>query len=382
MGRIGGVSRPVAIMVAVICLSASTAAAATGNLGLTIAAVALSIATIVVTIDRLSREAARTPEPPIIGRLELAAQRIHSAMSEEQLASRTAEELIDLLGTSSVAFVPVERERLVIDRGAGGLVVKPASRSFLAEVSMQRPTSKLAASSAEGDVALIACPVRIAAITVAVVVGVRDAERPFTLTEQHVLIRLATISAKALDVLRRDPSASRRDGVVLPTEADLGRDLEAFRGDRREATTVLAHVDIDGYLRLVSASGSDAAEAMLDTLLRILEVETRDSDRIYRIGTDEFALLLRNLRSDQTVRVLDRIRVAVHASGFVRPDTRTPVTVSIGAAFVYARDPSRAERAAISALAQAQEAGGDRVVISNEGPFASPQHQDAPPTRA
>ena len=283
MGRIGGISRPAAIAMAVACLSASTAAAATGSLVLTLSTVAVSIALIAATILGLSRTSPGRDEAPVVNRLELAHQRISAAVTEEQLGTRAAEELVDMLDTPRVAFIPVEHGRLVIDRGAGGLVIKPSSRSFLAEVSTQRPTTKTTGTGPDG-VALVGCPVRIGAKTVAVLVGARDGDHAFTLTEQHVLSRLATMTAKALDELRSSEPEGGSGYEKLPGADELHRDLEALRRERRETTTVLAYVDIDGFLRLAGAEGAETAEWMLESLQRILSLETRDHDRIYRTG--------------------------------------------------------------------------------------------------
>ncbi|MEI8257650.1 MAG: GGDEF domain-containing protein, partial [Deltaproteobacteria bacterium] len=95
----------------------------------------------------------------------------------------------------------------------------------------------------------------------------------------------------------------------------------------------------------------------------------RDDDLVFRIGGDEFALLLRSGDPARASAVLDRLRLGWNARAAERG---WPVTLSVG----VARCDGNADalvNAADGAMYRAKRSGGDRVLVA-EGP-----HADASP---
>jgi diguanylate cyclase (GGDEF)-like protein/PAS domain S-box-containing protein len=71
-------------------------------------------------------------------------------------------------------------------------------------------------------------------------------------------------------------------------------DSEVARSNRSHAHFALIVADIDYYSRIKAGSGEMNAEKALITAARIFEVRLRRADVLFRIGEDEFAMLLPN----------------------------------------------------------------------------------------
>lgn len=311
---------------------------------------------------------------PVLQRLTAASSALQRAESEQQIAAIAARQAAELLDTERAAFVPVHDRRLVIDRGSGTLVINPGhERGFVRDVAVSNQIANVVTQPGGGrSVALLGVPVTLGQAVAGVLVAVRDPDRPFTVTEQHVLSRLAPAVADALRShhdLRRQSEASRDRVTGFSQRSQLEADLR--RVDRRQASVALALLDVDHFRRMIEDFGPTIEDQVVATVADVLRAQVREHDAIYRFDADEFCVLLRNMRSDKTLSVLNRIREAIKTIVIPggAPGEDTQVTVSIGVAFVYPSDPERALHAASDAVADATAAGGDRVVIGTDSPF-------------
>ena len=89
-------------------------------------------------------------------------------------------------------------------------------------------------------------------------------------------------------------------------------------------------LDLDSFKAFNDALGHPAGDALLVELARVMDAATREGDRLYRYGGDEFAAILPGADRLAAHEVADRIRRAVrdHASSQGGP----PVTISAGVA--------------------------------------------------
>jgi diguanylate cyclase (GGDEF)-like protein len=140
----------------------------------------------------------------------------------------------------------------------------------------------------------------------------RDHLRPTT--ERMQALRLyANQAANALETL------SQREQLRLLAERDpLTRLLNrrALMADLEEAVaevqaegrpTALAYCDLDGFKRLNDRHGHSAGDELLRTFAEILTDSIRPEDRAYRVGGDEFALLLCGCDEAEADRVVARV---------------------------------------------------------------------------
>src|SRR5690606_33660929 len=132
----------------------------------------------------------------------------------------------------------------------------------------------------------------------------------------------------------------------------------------------LAVLDLDHFKRINDRYGHEAGDQTLIAFTNLLRTGLRQSDRLYRIGGEEFGLLVPDCHEQGLAVLLDQIQ------GLVRKQLRchgVPVTVSIGAALLEPAEPgqqwlARADRA----LYVAKRLGRDCTVFAEDSDPVSP----------
>jgi diguanylate cyclase (GGDEF)-like protein len=170
--------------------------------------------------------------------------------------------------------------------------------------------------------------------------------------------------------------------VTVSTRADLDaltglrnhgtfqRDLQALidAGDRFS----LLMMDLDSFKAFNDTYGHPAGDALLQTVAKAIVGATRQNDRAYRYGGDEFALLLLGAGRSHADEVAGRVRVAVRAAVLVSPLANgVPFGASVGVAHWPAEGPGKSElvSAADAALYEAKRRRGDTA--GRRGPSES-----------
>src|SRR4051812_27701681 len=122
--------------------------------------------------------------------------------------------------------------------------------------------------------------------------------------------------------------------------ADLEAALAAARAEARPVA--LAYCDLDGFKRLNDRRGHGAGDELLRAFAEILTDSIRPEDRAYRVGGDEFALLLTGCDDAEARRVVDRVlaELARRQDADTHPDR---VRASFGVA--VAREPAELDAA-------------------------------------
>jgi diguanylate cyclase (GGDEF)-like protein len=132
-------------------------------------------------------------------------------------------------------------------------------------------------------------------------------------------------------------------------------DSEAARADRSGRPFGLVLCDLDRFKLLNDSQGHLAGDQALRTLGRILLESVRRSDEAFRIGGDEFALVLPDADPDSIEAVVERVTLAMDGA-------LDSVRASFGAAS-YPSDAGHPEalvQAADAALYEAKR-GGERL---------------------
>jgi diguanylate cyclase (GGDEF)-like protein len=133
-------------------------------------------------------------------------------------------------------------------------------------------------------------------------------------------------------------------------------DAEAARAGRSRRPFVLVLCDLDRFKLLNDSQGHLAGDQALRALGEILVTSLRRSDEAFRIGGDEFALLLPDADADVIESVVERIAEAMDTAP---AGVLTAVRASFGAA-AYPADAGHPEalvQAADAALYAAKRAG-------------------------
>jgi diguanylate cyclase (GGDEF)-like protein len=185
---------------------------------------------------------------------------------------------------------------------------------------------------------------------------------------QALDLLLGHLSALWRTVLRQEnlERAAGHDALTgLPNrrafEAELRRRVALSK--RRGLGFTLAIVDLDHFKQVNDSFGHPEGDAVLRRAGEGIRESLRTSDRVFRFGGEEFALILETADEGGVADLLERARQAVKELG-VAPTPARRLSASIGwAVFPHDAD-DRAELIALAdgALYQAKETGRDRVI--------------------
>jgi diguanylate cyclase (GGDEF)-like protein len=135
-------------------------------------------------------------------------------------------------------------------------------------------------------------------------------------------------------------------------------DAALAQSARYRRPLALALLDIDDFHAINERGGHPHGDRILRTVARVLREELRRTDFAYRIGGDEFALVIPETRAASTDVMLERVLARVRGSSV------GPVTLSAGVADAREGPELDTEllRRADEALYRAKRDGGDRIV--------------------
>ena len=137
------------------------------------------------------------------------------------------------------------------------------------------------------------------------------------------------------------------------------------RHDRHGEETALLAIDIDHFKHINDQFGHGVGDEVLGLISRIMLRNVRPFDKVYRIGGEEFAVILPAASTDQAKDVADRLCQAVAATPFAVDDRKIGLSISIGiSTTAQACEKEALMELADSALYEAKKAGRNRVVAS------------------
>ena len=216
-------------------------------------------------------------------------------------------------------------------------------------------------------VALAAVPMVNGGRVEAVLVMIRRPSEPFVPAEREVLSALAPVAAAALQ------TASQTRAAVEESLADpltgvgnrrrFDAELPATLADDR--ATALCIVDLDHFKAVNDTHGHPAGDALLKQVGTLMQNAMRPGDSVYRIGGEEFALVLRHATFADAVDVAERVRSAIAGHPFdIGASEPLRATASIGVAVAASADAAKLTASADAALYAAKESGRNRVETS------------------
>ncbi|MCF1502213.1 diguanylate cyclase [Afifella sp. H1R] len=130
-----------------------------------------------------------------------------------------------------------------------------------------------------------------------------------------------------------------------------------------EVASLLA-LDIDKFKRTNDDYGHAAGDEVLRIVARLMSQHVRVSDNVFRLGGEEFAVLLSHTDVKEARQTAERLRQAFAATPIHYEDQEIRITVSIGVAEILARFPQEATmKVADAALYLAKTQGRNQVVI-------------------
>jgi diguanylate cyclase (GGDEF)-like protein len=187
---------------------------------------------------------------------------------------------------------------------------------------------------AEGIRSLLAVPLRIEQRTVGVLALGDFKSRDFTPEEQECLSILSSFAAVSIDRTRLRERADRHEQRQFEkTFAE-----EVARARRYEKPLSILLVTIDNFEDFKDAFGLPGGEALLRELANMLQELLRESDKVFRFGSEQFVAILPETPRGEAGKVAERIRIFVETESphFLTQITRPRgVTVSVGVAALH-----------------------------------------------
>jgi len=169
------------------------------------------------------------------------------------------------------------------------------------------------------------------------------------------------------DVIRDLQSELLGQAITDPLTGAFNRRQMEFALDdaierhlRTNASASILMIDIDHFKRVNDELGHDAGDRVLKALVLLVKNRSRKLDRLFRMGGEEFLLLLPDTSGAAAMIQAENLRARIADGNLIK---NRQVTVSIGVAEIR-RDVTQAEwiKGADTALYQAKETGRNRVV--------------------
>jgi diguanylate cyclase len=146
--------------------------------------------------------------------------------------------------------------------------------------------------------------------------------------------------------------------------AVLSREVQYSR--QNNSPFALLALDIDHFKRINDNYGHEAGDMVLQQLAVLMTNSCRGGDFLFRLGGEEFLLVLVDVEKAAALAVAEKLRKLVAAEAFLLPGgAQLQVTVSIGLALHNGHpDYQLTMRRADEALYQAKHQGRDQVVMA------------------
>jgi len=90
---------------------------------------------------------------------------------------------------------------------------------------------------------------------------------------------------------------------------------EINRAERDHSPFSIVVIDIDGLWEINDTHGHSKGDKVLQELAAVLKSICRKGDYVFRLGGDEFLLLLPNIGEETALKVVDRIKMSCRKEG-------------------------------------------------------------------
>lgn len=327
----------------------------------------------------------------------LARQQLSVATSRRELlesldasldAAECEDRVIELVGAALTTLLPDRDNAVLLAPPTGGRVtwMIEATELGLGEPtildsavacrSLDFRTTNAVESSTEHD----ACPhvaqqeFEVSAICVPILIGEQHLGVAHSLgapgdCPDPEAVRLLDVVARRAGARVTALRAERRHDYTLPPDpvTGLATNALALREIRQHVTDgtpfAIAVCDLDGFAAYNAAHGADVGDRALRTYATILGATLRPTDIITRHEGDRFLCVFSNCSALHAAAAMERVRESLILD--VAMGEVEPFGVSVGVtASSEAAHPENLVDLAITALASAKVAGGNRVVCT------------------
>jgi diguanylate cyclase (GGDEF)-like protein len=141
----------------------------------------------------------------------------------------------------------------------------------------------------------------------------------------------------------------------------FGKEVQRSQQTRSPLSIVI--FDIDHFKKINDTYGHPAGDAVLKNVSSAVSAQLRDGDALFRVGGEEFVLLLSATPKDMAVQAAEAVRGLIEALVTNAGGTRIAATLSLGVAQLReGEQPSSLYQRADERLYGAKRGGRNRVV--------------------
>jgi diguanylate cyclase (GGDEF)-like protein/PAS domain S-box-containing protein len=146
-------------------------------------------------------------------------------------------------------------------------------------------------------------------------------------------------------------------------ESEIEQEVHRLR--RSDQASALLFVDLDRFKYINDTAGHAAGDRLLIEVAQRLNGRLRASDSLARIGGDEYAIILRNVRADSLDSAADQFRLSLEEEAFNHGGKQYLVSATIGVALIDRSSSSPGEVMANADIAchLAKNKGRNRIHI-------------------
>src|SRR5699024_2146518 len=126
-------------------------------------------------------------------------------------------------------------------------------------------------------------------------------------------------------------------------------------------------IDVDHFKNINDSYGHEAGDLVLQQVANLLSSSCRSGDYVFRVGGEEFLVLLVDIAPDKASKVAENLRSFIEKEDFSLPDAiNIKLTVSIGVAeYAGHPDPQQLLNRVDKALYKAKNHGRNQIVLAD-----------------
>ena len=142
----------------------------------------------------------------------------------------------------------------------------------------------------------------------------------------------------------------------------------------------LLMLDIDDFKRVNDVYGHGAGDEILRSLADTLKDAVRASDVVYRLGGEEFAIVIASRSPESAEQLASRLVERVESTEF-NPAGRITISVGLARGPEHAMNPRELIACAEAAMMTAKARGKNQIVLYDDAELERPEGEEVPSTR-
>jgi diguanylate cyclase (GGDEF)-like protein len=139
-------------------------------------------------------------------------------------------------------------------------------------------------------------------------------------------------------------------------------------------------LDIDDFKRVNDVYGHGAGDEILRSLADTLKDAVRASDVVYRLGGEEFAIVIASRSPESAEQLASRLVERVESTEF-NPAGRITISVGLARGPEHAMNPRELIACAEAAMMTAKARGKNQIVLYDDAELERPEGEEVPSTR-